>query len=200
MLKLRERCQTEHVRRSPVAIGTSLAALAAVAFGVATPIVASAGRDVGPLSTAALLYVGAALTALVVQLAVRSREASVRRADLYLLAQRRIGAGRTGSVFALAPFIGASLAWSLGDRHAGWFAVAAGALFAVGVYLHVSERHGHRHIHELVEHEHMHRHDDGHHTHAHDPPFDGKHSHVHHHGRIEHDHEHAPDVHYAHSH
>jgi hypothetical protein len=119
---------------------------------------------------------------------------------LYLLAQRRIGAGRTSSVFALAPFIGAALAWSLGDRHASWFAVAAGALFAVGVYLHVSERHGHRHMHELVEHEHMHRHDDGHHTHAHDPPFVGEHSHVHHHGRIEHDHEHAPDVHHAHSH
>ena len=33
-----------------------LAALSALAFGLATPIVAWAGRDVGPLTTAALLY------------------------------------------------------------------------------------------------------------------------------------------------
>src|SRR4030095_5723731 len=37
----------------------------------------------------------------------------------YLLAQRRIGAGRTGSIFALAPFVGAALAFALRDRTAG---------------------------------------------------------------------------------
>lgn len=348
------------MRRSPLATGTLLAAVAAVAFGVTTPIVAFAGRDAGPLSTAALLYVGAALTAVVMQIAPRRREASIRRSDamrlvaiglaggaiapsllawglqragattgalllnleavftvllaraffhepigrrvelaaacmmaggvaltldssatggfgvlgvlavagataawaldntwmrplaerdpfqvilvkgaigatltamvaiargeplpplghaailvacgatgygaslyLYLLAQRRIGAGRTGSVFALAPFIGAALAWALGDRHAGSLAVAAAALFGLGVYLHASERHGHRHAHESIEHDHMHRHDDGHHLHAHDPPFVGEHSHPHHHDRVEHDHEHAPDVHHVHGH
>jgi hypothetical protein len=119
---------------------------------------------------------------------------------LYLLAQRRIGAGRTGSVFALAPFIGAALAWVLGDRHAGSLAFAAAGLFGLGVYLHVSEKHGHRHKHEPVEHEHMHRHDDGHHTHTHDPPFAGEHSHPHHHQRVEHEHEHAPDIHHGHTH
>jgi hypothetical protein len=37
-----------------------------------------------------------------------------------LLAQRRIGAGRTGSVFALAPFLGAALehAPDVHHRHA----------------------------------------------------------------------------------
>jgi len=348
------------VPRSPLAKGVLLAALAALAFGLATPIVAWAGRDVGPLSTAALLYLGAALTALVLQAIVRSGEARIRRSDAprliaiavaggaiapallawglqragatagsllltldtvftvllaracfhepigrrfalavacmaaggaaltldssssgsfgmlgvlavagataawaldntwtrplaerdpfqvilvkgalgasltatlalvrgeamppldhglvllacgatgygaslycYLHAQRRIGAGRTGSVFALAPFIGAALAWSLGDRHAGSFAIAAAALFALGVYLHVSERHGHRHTHEPVEHEHMHRHDDEHHAHTHEPPFVGEHSHVHRHDQVEHEHEHAPDVHHAHTH
>jgi drug/metabolite transporter (DMT)-like permease len=348
------------VRRSPLATGTFLAALAALAFGVATPIVASAGRDVGPLSTAALLYLGAALIALVVQLAVRRGEPPVRRGDaprlvaiavaggaiapsllawglqragptagalllnleavftvllaraffhepigkrvaialacmviggaaltldssagnsfgtlgvlavagataawaldntwtrplaerdpfqvilvkgalgasltatlaiargeplpsldhaailvacgatgygaslyLYLLAQRRIGAGRTGSVFALAPFIGAALAWSLGDRHAGLLALAAAASFALGVYLHASERHRHRHAHDPIEHDHMHRHDEDHHAHVHEPPFVGEHSHPHRHDGVEHDHEHAPDVHHSHSH
>lgn len=37
----------------------------------------------------------------------------------YLLAQREFGAARTGSVFAFAPFIGAALAFGLGDRSAG---------------------------------------------------------------------------------
>ena len=34
---------------------------------------------------------------------------------LYLLAQRRIGAARTGSIFAVAPFVGAVVAWLMGD-------------------------------------------------------------------------------------
>src|SRR5687767_8702961 len=53
---------TAGVSRSPVATGVALAAAAAVMFGVTTPIIAYAGRDIGPLLTAALLYIGAALT------------------------------------------------------------------------------------------------------------------------------------------
>jgi drug/metabolite transporter (DMT)-like permease len=346
--------------RSSLATGVLLAALAAVAFGITTPVVAWAGRDIGPLATAALLYMGAALTALTLDLTIRDKEASVRRTDVprligiavaggavapallawglqragatagslllnleavftvflaralfhepigrrvalavacmaaggaaltldssatgsfglfgvlavagataawaldnaltrplaerdpfqvilvkgalgasitgvvalargehmpplghaavllacgatgygaslycYLLAQRRIGAGRTGSVFALAPFIGAALAWGLGDRHAGALGLAAAGLFGLGVFLHVSERHGHHHVHQPTEHEHMHRHDDGHHMHTHDPPFVGEHSHPHRHDRVEHEHDHAPDIHHAHPH
>jgi drug/metabolite transporter (DMT)-like permease len=117
---------------------------------------------------------------------------------LYLLAQRRIGAGRTGSVFALAPFVGAALAVALGDRVAGGWTVAATTLFALGVYLHLTEHHHHRHAHAALNHDHVHRHDDGHHTHAHDPPFFGEHAHPHHHDAVEHDHEHAPDLHHDH--
>ncbi|HET9623954.1 MAG TPA: DMT family transporter [Kofleriaceae bacterium] len=59
---------------------------------------------------------------------------------LYLLAQRAIGAGRTGSVFAVAPFLGAAIAIAAGERGAtAWTAVSA-ALFALGVYLHLTER------------------------------------------------------------
>jgi drug/metabolite transporter (DMT)-like permease len=119
---------------------------------------------------------------------------------LYLRAQRRIGAARTGSVFALAPFIGALTGWAIGDRHADAGALVAAALLAFGVYLHVSERHRHRHVHDATEHEHAHRHDDLHHTHVHDPPFAGEHSHPHAHDTIEHDHAHAPDVHHDHVH
>lgn len=119
---------------------------------------------------------------------------------LYLLAQRTIGAGRTGSVFAIAPFVGAALAFAIGDRTGGLWSLLAAGLFGVGVYLHVSEQHGHHHVHEPMEHDHIHRHDDGHHMHAHDPPFVGEHSHLHGHDRIEHAHEHAPDVHHGHDH
>lgn len=119
---------------------------------------------------------------------------------LYLLAQRRIGAARTGSVFALAPFIGAALGLAMRPEQAGWATGAAAVLFAAGVALHLSERHGHRHRHEHVEHEHPHRHDDGHHTHSHPEPVAGEHSHPHTHEPVEHSHEHGPDVHHAHSH
>jgi drug/metabolite transporter (DMT)-like permease len=119
---------------------------------------------------------------------------------LYLLAQRRIGAARTGSIFAIAPFIGAALAWALGDKSLGAWTIASAALFGAGVALHVTERHRHAHAHPEVEHEHAHRHDDEHHAHAHEPHVVGEHAHVHRHEHVEHDHDHAPDVHHEHVH
>jgi drug/metabolite transporter (DMT)-like permease len=118
----------------------------------------------------------------------------------YLLAQRRIGAARTGSIFAVGPFVGAAIAWVLGDRGFGPATVLGALAFGVGVYLHVTERHGHAHVHAPTVHDHAHRHDDQHHDHVHDPPFVGEHSHVHEHARIEHDHPHAPDLHHDHEH
>jgi drug/metabolite transporter (DMT)-like permease len=117
---------------------------------------------------------------------------------LYLTAQRRIGAARTGSVFALAPFVGAAVAIALGDRALDGLTALAAALFALGVYLHASEHHAHEHSHAPVEHDHPHRHDDGHHDHVHDPPVAGEHSHAHRHGTVVHSHEHAPDLHHDH--
>jgi drug/metabolite transporter (DMT)-like permease len=119
---------------------------------------------------------------------------------LYLLAQRAIGAGRTGSVFAVAPFIGAALAVAIGGRAVTGGTLAAAGLFAAGVYLHLTERHGHTHVHEPTEHDHVHRHDDGHHDHDHHPPFAGEHAHPHGHDRLAHAHDHAPDLHHAHDH
>lgn len=119
---------------------------------------------------------------------------------LYLRAQRSLGAARTGSLFALAPFCGAAAAFALGDRHgAAWIALSAG-LFGLAAYLHVTEHHAHRHRHEALDHEHAHTHDDGHHTHSHHPPVVGSHTHPHHHDATEHEHEHASDVHHRHEH
>jgi drug/metabolite transporter (DMT)-like permease len=49
---------------------------------------------------------------------------------LYLLAQREFGAGRTGSVFAFAPFIGALGALAFGDRSASWMMAITGTAMA----------------------------------------------------------------------
>lgn len=122
---------------------------------------------------------------------------------LYLLAQREFGAGRTGSVFAFAPFIGALGAFALGSRSGTWILVVGGALMLAGVVLHLFESHGHAHDHEALEHEHAHTHDDGHHLHAHDPMPSGQHSHFHRHEpmhHIHHIHPHVPDSHHLHAH
>jgi drug/metabolite transporter (DMT)-like permease len=119
---------------------------------------------------------------------------------LYLLAQRAFGAARTGSVFAFAPFIGALLAITLGDRSLSWGMAAGGGLMLAGVALHLAESHGHEHAHEPLDHEHAHNHDDGHHGHWHDAMPVGPHSHVHRHDALQHVHPHVPDAHHAHIH
>ena len=118
---------------------------------------------------------------------------------LYIRAQRALGAGRTASVFASAPFCGALLAWALGE-HVGPMALAAGGVMGLGLVLHLTERHAHAHAHHIVEHEHAHRHDDAHHDHAHDPMPSGEHAHVHEHHAQVHHHPHVPDLHHGHAH
>ncbi|MCA0177672.1 MAG: DMT family transporter [Proteobacteria bacterium] len=116
----------------------------------------------------------------------------------YLLAQRAFGAARTGSVFAFAPFIGAALAYLLGERTGGLGLVLGGMLMLAGVITHLAESHHHAHTHDAQEHEHAHTHDDGHHDHTHDPMPPGPHSHAHRHPPQRH--AHAPDAHHTHPH
>lgn len=58
---------------------------------------------------------------------------------LYLGAQRRVGAARTGTVFAAAPFIGAVTACAMGERAGGALTLAAALLCAAGVALQLTE-------------------------------------------------------------
>lgn len=118
----------------------------------------------------------------------------------YLLAQRAFGAARTGSVFAFAPFIGAFLAFAMGDRSSGVLMAIGGLLMLSGVVLHLVESHGHEHVHASTEHEHAHNHNDGHHNHLHDPMPAGPHSHAHSHEPLRHSHAHVPDAHHQHAH
>jgi drug/metabolite transporter (DMT)-like permease len=119
---------------------------------------------------------------------------------LYLLAQRRMGAARTASVFSIAPFLGAVIGALWRPDAFSWLLLGAAALFALGVWLHAGERHEHHHHHHAEEHEHPHRHDDGHHDHHHDEAVVGEHSHPHRHQARAHAHEHGSDVHHGHSH
>ena len=118
---------------------------------------------------------------------------------LYLLAQRRIGAGRTGSVFAVAPFVGALVAILLGDKSFGIVMAVAAVLFVTGVALHLTEKHLHEHSHDELNHDHAHSHDDGHHDHHAVAPV-GPHAHPHQHDARVHAHPHGPDAHHGHRH
>ncbi len=119
---------------------------------------------------------------------------------IYLLAQRRLGSARTGSVFGIAPFIGAAVAFALGEPIGGAAAWVAIGLMAVGVYLHLTESHEHEHAHEALEHDHEHVHGEGHHDHEHVPMPTGPHAHPHRHEARTHRHPHAEDAHHRHAH
>jgi drug/metabolite transporter (DMT)-like permease len=120
---------------------------------------------------------------------------------LFILALRHVGAARTGAYFAAAPFVGAVLAVAALGEPVTWPLLAAGALMAFGVWLHLTERHEHDHVHEPLVHAHRHAHDT-HHQHAHEAgdPQGEPHSHVHAHGRVAHRHPHFPDLHHDHVH
>jgi len=77
---------------SPAQRGGLLALLAAALFGLSTPLVQGFGAGVGPFTTAALLYGGAALVAVVMRRPA-TREAQLRRGDLpRLVAMASMGA------------------------------------------------------------------------------------------------------------
>lgn len=119
----------------------------------------------------------------------------------FVRALRELGTSRTGAYFSTAPFVGAALSiMLLGESTPPPFWVAA-VLMGLGVWLHLSERHGHEHTHESLMHSHEHTHD-AHHQHVHDFLWDGKepHSHPHSHAPIQHIHGHFPDIHHRHRH
>lgn len=119
---------------------------------------------------------------------------------LFVVGLRHLGTARTGAYFSVAPFFGALLAVLMGEPITIPL-LMAGALMALGTWLHLTERHEHGHVHEPMEHSHEHFHDE-HHLHAHDYPVTPgtKHSHRHRHEPLIHTHPHFPDAHHRHSH
>lgn len=120
---------------------------------------------------------------------------------LFVLALRGLGTARTGAYFSTAPFLGAAIAILAFGEHASMLFWVAAVVMAVGVWLHLTERHEHLHTHEAITHTHRHVHDI-HHQHTHDFPWDGSepHTHPHTHDPITHNHPHYPDIHHQHRH
>jgi drug/metabolite transporter (DMT)-like permease len=120
---------------------------------------------------------------------------------LFVLALRHLGTARTSAYFSLAPFFGAAASLVLLRERVGPGFAAAGVLMAIGLWLHLTERHEHEHRHERLEHSHRHVHD-SHHQHAHeaDAAPDEPHTHVHVHESMTHRHPHFPDIHHRHRH
>jgi drug/metabolite transporter (DMT)-like permease len=122
---------------------------------------------------------------------------------LFVLALRNLGTARTGAYFSVAPFFGAVIAIAFLGESVSAQLLLAGALMALGVWLHLTERHCHQHTHEPLEHEHEHEHEhDEHHRHEHDPPVapGTRHTHRHRHEPLSHAHPHYPDAHHRHDH
>ena len=120
---------------------------------------------------------------------------------LFVIALRHVGTARTGAYFSLAPFFGGIASVILLREAITTQLVAAGGLMALGVWLHLTERHEHEHDHDGLAHEHRHMHDD-HHDHSHDgSESPGEpHSHWHVHDPVRHSHPHYPDIHHRHGH
>jgi drug/metabolite transporter (DMT)-like permease len=121
--------------------------------------------------------------------------------SLFVWSLRHLGTARTGAYFSVAPFFGAVTAMAVLAERPGSLFWAAAALMALGVWLHVTERHEHPHRHERLAHSHTHRHD-AHHRHEHPAGWDGSepHSHAHEHAPLVHTHPHYPDLHHRHRH
>ncbi len=120
---------------------------------------------------------------------------------LFVVALRHLGTARTGAYFSVAPFFGALLGVLMLKEPVTVPLMVAGALMALGVWLHLTESHGHLHTHEPEKHTHEHVHD-AHHQHAHEctQPHTQPHTHAHAHTALEHSHAHFPDAHHRHPH
>ena len=122
---------------------------------------------------------------------------------LFILALRALGAARTSSLFATAPFVGTLLSLFLLHELPPFLFWLSIPVMLVGAWLMLSEQHVHSHVHMPSEHIHSHVHPDDHHDHGTvaDPPLvNGSHSHWHRHDRLEHTHLHTPDLHHRHDH
>ncbi len=174
-----------------------------VSSGDPVQIAAIKGGVAGTINVSLALLLGASLPAWLPMLGAATIGLFGYGVSLvmFVLALRHLGTARTGAYFSTAPFVGASLALLfLGESPTTLFWIAGG-LMALGVWLHVSERHAHEHTHEELEHDHGHRHDE-HHQHDHEFDWDGAepHSHPHRHQPITHSHPHYPDIHHRHRH
>lgn len=116
---------------------------------------------------------------------------------MWITGARLVGAARGQVVFALAPFIGALLAWPVnGDRPTATTVVAF-AVSLTGVIVVATGHHAHALRHETLEHAHPIDQTDLHHRPGAIVVLSGtRHRHL----PLTHEHEHLPDIHHRHTH
>ena len=118
---------------------------------------------------------------------------------LWVTGARDLGAARGQLIFAIAPFVGAGIAWAVLGEPVLVSQVMALGLAIVGVSTVLNSAHLHEHRHVPIDHHHEHAHDDHHHEHAHSGETP-RHAHAHHHSELVHAHPHVPDIHHKHQH
>ena len=176
-----------------------------VALNDAMWIASVKGLAAGAVNLLLALAIGSALPAwpLVAEAMALGLLAYGISLTLFVVALRHLGTARTGAYFSVAPFFGALLSVTWLGESVDPKLLVAGALMALGVWLHLSEQHGHEHVHEPMAHDHEHAHDAGdmHHVHDHPPGMAAaRHSHLHRHTPMTHRHDHFPDAHHRHPH
>ena len=122
---------------------------------------------------------------------------------LYVRAVRQLGTARTGAYYAAAPFVGAAIGLVWLREPVGRLFLPALVLMAIGLGIHLTERHLHGHRHDPVLHAHGHEHVDAHHLHGgvdNVAAGAGQHLLEHSHEPLEHSHPHTPDTHHRHDH
>lgn len=182
-----------------ISSGALLIAAACLFWGIDNNLTRKiSGSDPSQIAMWKGLVAGVVNSGLALAIGARLPVASVTLV-LFVQALRHLGAARTGAYFSTAPFAGAALAFALGQGRLDWAFCAAGALMFAGVWLHVTERHEHRHIHEPIAHLHFHDEHNQHHHSQFDPPGE-PHAHRHKHRPLTHSHPHYPDIHHRHHH
>lgn len=193
-----------------VAVGALLVAATCVCWGVDNAITASLDSHTptqitfakGAVAGSVNLLLGLALDGApaaryaVVALAIGALGygASI---TMWITGARLVGAARGQVIFALAPFIGALLAWPVnGDRLSPTIMLAF-LVSLTGVSIVATGRHGHPHVHDAVEHAHPIDPADPHHRPDLIDVIAGS---QHRHRAVSHEHEHLPDIHHRHGH
>jgi drug/metabolite transporter (DMT)-like permease len=200
---------------NPGAVWPSLAVLGAcLAWGIdnnltrmvsgndATWLAAVKGSVAGPVNLGIALLLGAHLPpfgplAAALGLGLFTYGVSL---VLFIVALRHLGAARSGAYFSVAPFFGAIVAVGMGDALAIPL-VVAGLLMALGVLIHLTERHDHVHTHGPTAPFERHFHnDDATDLHVASVSADGYHRHEEVHDPLVHRHPHYPGIAHRHSH
>ena len=193
-----------------IAFGALLVAGACICWGIDNAITASLDRYT-PATITVTKGIVAGTVNLVLGLALEStpRPATVIAAlaigsvgyglsiTLWISGARRIGAARGQVVFALAPFVGATLAWPLVGERLGGRILGAFTISLVGVMIVATSNHRHRHVHRTIVHAHTVDPDDIHHQPGAIELLDGD---THRHLALTHEHDHLPDTHHRHEH